>query len=141
MPKVTWIKPKVNELAALFSTYRKARGMTSAQIAEEIGCTAQNVRVQMNKPGSDWNIGQLLPHEFRIIDMGGYYYIFRRHYSTVTVICLLQERSSAAQQIQELFGTGFAAHWPQTGTLPAGHYNAITVNVHIFLFEIFHICL
>ncbi len=60
MPKVTWIKPKVNELAALFSTYRKARGMTSAQIAEEIGCTAQNARVQMNKPGSDWNIGQLL---------------------------------------------------------------------------------
>ena len=60
MPKVTWRKPKVNELAALFKAYRDARHMTSAQIAEKIGCTAQNARVQMNKPGKDWNIGQLL---------------------------------------------------------------------------------
>ena len=60
MPKVTWMKPKVNELAALFSTYRKARRITSVQIAEEIGCTPQNARVQMNKPGKDWNIGMLL---------------------------------------------------------------------------------
>ena len=60
MPKVTWIKPKVNELAALFSTYRKARHMTSAQIADIIGCTPQNARVQMNKPGRDWNVGMLL---------------------------------------------------------------------------------
>ena len=62
MPKVTWLKPKpkVNELSVLFAAYRKARNMTSAQIAEEIGCTAQNARVQMNKPGREWNIGQLL---------------------------------------------------------------------------------
>lgn len=60
MPKVTWIKPKVNELAALFSAYRKARHMTSAQIADAIGCTPQNARVQMNKPGRDWNVGTLL---------------------------------------------------------------------------------
>lgn len=61
VPKVKWIRPvKVNELAALFSAYRKARGMTSAEIAAEIGCTAQNARVQMNKPGTEWNIGQLL---------------------------------------------------------------------------------
>ena len=61
MPKVKWIRPvKVNELAALFSAYRKARGMTSADIAAEIGCTAQNARVQMNKPGKEWNIGMLI---------------------------------------------------------------------------------
>ena len=60
MPKVKWIKPKVNELAALFRAYRTARNMTSTQIAEKIGCTPQNARVQMNKPGREWNIGQLL---------------------------------------------------------------------------------
>ena len=60
MPKVKWIKPKVNELAALFRAYRTARHMTSTQIAEKIGCTPQNARVQMNKPGREWNIGQLL---------------------------------------------------------------------------------
>lgn len=60
MPKVKWIKPKVNELAALFRTYRAARHMTSTQIAEKIGCTPQNARVQMNKPGRDWNVGMLL---------------------------------------------------------------------------------
>ena len=60
MPKIKWIKPKVNELAALFRAYRTARNMTSTQIAEKIGCTPQNARVQMNKPGREWNIGQLL---------------------------------------------------------------------------------
>lgn len=60
MPKVKWIKPKVNELTALFRTYRTARHMTSTQIAEKIGCTPQNARVQMNKPGKDWNVGMLL---------------------------------------------------------------------------------
>lgn len=60
MPKVTWVKPKVNELAALFRAYRKARNMTSTQIAEEIGTTPGNARTQMNKPGREWNIGQLL---------------------------------------------------------------------------------
>lgn len=60
MPKVKWIKPKVNELAALFRTYRTERHMTSTQIAEKIGCTPQNARVQMNKPGKDWNVGMLL---------------------------------------------------------------------------------
>jgi len=61
MPKVTWIiKPKVNNLAALFRAYRMARHMTSVQVAEKLGCTPQNARVQMNKPGEDWNVGQLL---------------------------------------------------------------------------------
>lgn len=63
MPKVTWIKPtpvKVNELAALFTAYRRARNMSSAAIAAEIGCSPSNARCQMNKPGKEWNIGQLL---------------------------------------------------------------------------------
>ena len=63
MPKVTWRQPakvQVNELAALFRAYRKARGMTSEDIAAKVGCTAQNARVQMNKPAREWNIGQLL---------------------------------------------------------------------------------
>ncbi|MBQ9662089.1 MAG: helix-turn-helix domain-containing protein [Oscillospiraceae bacterium] len=65
MPKVTWIsqpKPKVNELAALFRAYRKARNMTSDDIGKAVGCTPQNARYQMNKPGTDWNIGQLLKY-------------------------------------------------------------------------------
>jgi len=64
MPKVTWIKPpvKTNELAALFRAYRKAKNMTSTQLAEKLGCTSQNVRVQMNKPGKEWKIGQLLKY-------------------------------------------------------------------------------
>lgn len=61
VPKVKWIQPvKVNELAALFSAYRKARKMTSADIAQEIGCSDSNARCQMNKPGKEWNIGMLL---------------------------------------------------------------------------------
>ena len=60
MPKVTWMKPKVNYLAALFSAYRKATGKTSTQIADEIGTTPSNARTQMSKPGKEWNIGQLL---------------------------------------------------------------------------------
>lgn len=60
MPKVTWRSPpKINYLAALFSAYRKERNMTSEDIAKKIGCTAQNVRVQLNKPAEDWNIKRL----------------------------------------------------------------------------------
>lgn len=63
MPKVKWLpatEPKINHLAALFFAYRKARGMTSKDIAEQIGCSDSNARVQMNKPGREWQIGQLL---------------------------------------------------------------------------------
>jgi hypothetical protein len=61
VPKVKWIQPaKVNELAALFYKYRRARGMTSKDIADQIGCSDSNARVQMNKPGREWQIGQLL---------------------------------------------------------------------------------
>lgn len=67
MRKLSWMKPEVNELAAVFRAYRTARHMTSTQIAEEIGCTPQNARVQMNKPAKDWNIGQL----FRYCDVLG----------------------------------------------------------------------
>ena len=62
MPKVKWIRPKVNELAALFRAYKKARKISSAEIAYEIGCSPSNVRCQMNKPGTEWNIGQLVKY-------------------------------------------------------------------------------
>ncbi len=65
MPKVKWIsqpKPKVNYLAALFHAYRKARNMTSVEIAEIVGCSPGNARYQMNKPGTEWNIGQLMKY-------------------------------------------------------------------------------
>lgn len=64
MPKVTWFKApvQVNHLAAVFRAYRKATGKTSAQIGKELGCTAENARLQMNKPGKDWNIGMLMKY-------------------------------------------------------------------------------
>ncbi len=61
MPKVKWISPpKVNALAALFRAYRKATGLTSAEIGAAVGCSPENARYQMNKPGKEWNIGMLL---------------------------------------------------------------------------------
>lgn len=70
MPKVTWLKtketakpkPKVNYLSALFTAYRKEKKISSVDMAEKLGCTAQNVRVQMSKPGTEWNIGKLLAY-------------------------------------------------------------------------------
>ena len=62
MPKCTWMlpKPKPNYLAALFRAYRKERGMTSADMAEKLGCTPENCRIQQNKPPTDWNVGKLM---------------------------------------------------------------------------------
>ena len=65
MPKVNWIGPpkkKVNKLAALFYAYRKARNMTSIDIGRAVGCSPENARHQMNKPGTAWNIGQLMKY-------------------------------------------------------------------------------
>lgn len=63
MPPLTWIRktePKINYLAGLFRTYRDGRKMTSAMIAEEMDCSAENARCQMNKPAEQWNVGQLM---------------------------------------------------------------------------------
>lgn len=63
MPALTWIQktePKINYLAGLFRDYRKAAGMTSAMIAGEVDCSAENARCQMNKPAEQWNVGQLM---------------------------------------------------------------------------------
>ena len=63
MPTLTWIRktePKINYLAGLFRTYRKERAMTSAMIADEVDCSEENVRCQMNKPAEQWNVGQLM---------------------------------------------------------------------------------
>ena len=62
MPKVGWNKPKPNYLAALFRAYRKERNMTSKDIADALGCTAENVRTQQNKSGREWNVGKLMQY-------------------------------------------------------------------------------
>ena len=62
MPRISYLTaalPKVNYLAALFRAYRKQTGLTSAQIGEAVGCSPENARFQMNKPGREWNVGQL----------------------------------------------------------------------------------
>ena len=66
MPKVSWLTapaapaPTVKELAAVFRAYRKSAGLTSRDIGAAVGCSPENARVQMNKPGGDWNIAQLM---------------------------------------------------------------------------------
>ena len=66
MPKVAWIggekrrktKP-VNHLAVTLRGYKQAAGLTSAQIAQRVGCSPENVRTQLNKPADQWRIGML----------------------------------------------------------------------------------
>lgn len=63
MPELKWMRnpaPKINYLAGLFRTYRKATGMTAAMVAEEIGCSEENARCQMNKPAEQWSAGKLM---------------------------------------------------------------------------------
>lgn len=62
MPRVKLIRPQVNHLAAVFAAYRKERHMTSVDVARMIGCTPQNARVQMSKPGKEWNVGMLMKY-------------------------------------------------------------------------------
>lgn len=65
MPKVKWIggdkKPRkpVNHLAATLRGYKLASGLTSDEIGQRLGCSAQNVRHQMSKPAAQWQIGML----------------------------------------------------------------------------------
>lgn len=63
MPGVKWIRPpEVNHLAALFRAYRKATGLTSREIGKAVGCSPENARHQMNKPGREWQVGMLLKY-------------------------------------------------------------------------------
>ena len=59
MPKVKWIRPKVNHLEALLKTYKKERRMTCAQIGKLVGCSPQNVQKNLSKPADRWTIGQI----------------------------------------------------------------------------------
>jgi len=60
MPKVRKLgTPRINYMAAMFKAYRNDRGMTSVDVAERVGCTPQNARVQMSKQADKWNIGDL----------------------------------------------------------------------------------
>ena len=64
MPKIKYLTPapKVNHLAALFRAYRRERNMTSRDIADRLGCTPENARIQQNKPGTEWNVGRLMEY-------------------------------------------------------------------------------
>ena len=65
MPRVKYIRapePQVNHLAAVFRAYRKARGMTSAEIGQALGVSPENARYQMNKPGKLWTVGMLVKY-------------------------------------------------------------------------------
>ena len=61
MPKVKWCKvpPKVNYLAALFKAYKKANKISTAAMAEKLGCSQQNVAQQISRDTDLWTIGQL----------------------------------------------------------------------------------
>ena len=61
MPKIKYIKPKrrVNYLAAVLREYKRAAGLTSAQIADVLECTPEHVRALLGKPADNWRIGQL----------------------------------------------------------------------------------
>ena len=37
-------------------------GHSCSEIAEIVGCSPGNARYQMNKPGTEWNIGQLMKY-------------------------------------------------------------------------------
>lgn len=65
MPKLTWMNkspPKINYLAALFRQRRLETGITAAKVAEAVGCSEENVRVHMNKPPAQWNVGMLMDY-------------------------------------------------------------------------------
>lgn len=64
MPKVTWMNkpPPVNYLAALLRAYKQANRLTSAQLAERLGCRPENVRYQISKPAKAWNVGMLMDY-------------------------------------------------------------------------------
>lgn len=61
MPKLTWMKkkPEIKYLSALFTAYRQATGITSDQIGAQLGCTGDNVRAMLRRPGKMWRIGEL----------------------------------------------------------------------------------
>lgn len=61
MPKIKYIAPKrrVNYLAAVLREYKRAAGLTSAQIADVLECTPEHVRALLGKPADNWRIGQL----------------------------------------------------------------------------------
>ena len=69
MPKLKWCyrnepepKAEINYLAALLRQRRIETGKSAAKVAEVIGCTEENVRCQMNKPGKQWQVGKLMEY-------------------------------------------------------------------------------
>ena len=59
MPKVSWVRPKVNYLAALLEAYKKDQRMTYDKLGKLIGCSGQNAKQQMARPADKWTVGQI----------------------------------------------------------------------------------
>ena len=59
MPRVSWVRPKVNYLSALMETYKKERRMTYEKLGKLIGCSGQNAKQQMARPADKWTVGQI----------------------------------------------------------------------------------
>jgi hypothetical protein len=61
MPRVRSLKPpkKPNYLAATLREYKRLSGLTSEDIAKELGCSPVNVRAQIGKSADLWTIGKL----------------------------------------------------------------------------------
>ena len=59
MPKVSWLKPKINHLKVLLSGYRAEQRLTFDELGERLGCSGQNVKQQMNRPAGKWRIEQI----------------------------------------------------------------------------------
>lgn len=65
MPKVTWMNkapPAVNYLQATLDAYKRARKMTSEDVAKKLGVSSGTVRTQMRKEARLWTVGQLMKY-------------------------------------------------------------------------------
>lgn len=69
MPRVTFLdkKKKLNYLSGLLRMYKDAAGLTSAQIANEIGYQPDSVRRKFNGPVEGWRVVDLI----RVCDLLG----------------------------------------------------------------------
>ena len=59
MPRVSWVRPKVNYLSALMETYKKEQRLTYDKLGKLIGCSGQNAKQQMARPADKWTVGQI----------------------------------------------------------------------------------
>ena len=51
--------PPVNVVSETLRRYAKARGLTSDDIAKELGCSGANVRYMLGRNMEEWKLGDL----------------------------------------------------------------------------------